>query len=694
MSQLLERMQHPARIARNAVELAAKEIAASPVTFDRAMVGELLRQTVAGLYLALDTTPEEAAHAEALHEAAARVGDAERILEKSRTGQPASTTLDRPLAILVDARRHLLQHAEVVTEEHMRLLSDPRRWMVVSAHGDASRDVAPFRASVGMPQLHVLRRPRLAPTLELGENQPTTATAPTPRIPTPRTLEELEAFSAAATTGKLQASLLAEPEEDVPPPPLEIVYAYEPAVEEREVLRKMARDTLEDIGSLGNLRHPIPTETWLDQEPFEQRLFDNVDYFASLGPGVLGHIATYHRESEVPDAMRAFAFAFTLGCIEGRDTAGLVVSVLKQRPKEEWPGFVDGLTLAPNPAVDEVLPELLTHPAPGLAALAIDVLGGRGSLTTEVVGWIRARRDPTLDARLAEALAGALDRDVAIACLEELLHAGHHGDDDALFCAAARSLMIRGHGPARDALRSELAAHTSIVRLESAIELIAIAGRADDCLGLLDAITALPGPTPRVLRALGRFGHIGTLSYLVDTLRRFEGDELVTEATGEALERITGAGLRRTVEEPWETGLPPELRSAAEAVGATTPMRTVEKVILDPAQWDEWGRAHLRELDPRIKHRGGRPFSPAGVVDELEAKSTPCVRRPDVAFELGCILGTLGGFRPDDWVTRQRAQLAHLRAETASLDHAPGCWWFHRRSSRGGASFGPDASGG
>jgi hypothetical protein len=168
---------------------------------------------------------------------------------------------------------------------------------------------------------------------------------------------------------------------------------------------------------------------------------------------------------------------------------------------------------------------------------------------------------------------------------------------------------------------------------------------------------------------------------LVGALRRYEGDEALVEAAAESLDRITGAGLRIKIEEPWETGLPPELREPAERVGATKPMRIVEKVIVDPVPWETWMKSAVTALNAARKHRSGRPFSPLQVVDELESKTTPWQRRPDAAFELACILGTTSGFRTDDWVERQRLRLAELRGEIERLEPAQGAWWFHRAPS-------------
>jgi hypothetical protein len=672
MSTLPPQLEHPARIARNAIELVGRELRGAPVAFDRSLVTEMLQQAIAGLYLVLDTTPEQVAHLEALDETATMIGDTERLLVRAADQGPAGATLARPIAVLADARRLLADHAEATREELFRNLAGPKRWSVPAPPLDESGHVPPFRASFGVPHAHSLRRPRLTPALDLGEDPPPHVVVEQPVVAVPQNLDDLASFLDATSSGALAAQWTA----DAPPDPsvtkFTTLQLWEPAVEEREVLRRMARTTLEDIASLGNLRKPIPTETWLDQQPFEDRLLANVDYFVSLGPGVLRQIAMYHAEAEVPDAMRAFSVAFTLGCIEGSDAIGLAVSILKQSPKEEFSGFADGFVLSPNPAVDDVLPELLTHPNVDLVAVAIEALGLRGTLPPEAVEWVPARSSPRLNGCLADALMRSLPRDVATRALESLRHIAAETHDDDLHHRAARALLVRDAAIVRGALRHDLTEPCTPRRRVSALELLAIAPGRDDVDLLLDALASLPAPTAPILRALGRFGHVALVSPLIDVLRVHGDDEGLANAAAEALERITGAGLRTTVSEPWETRLPPELRSTAERLGAPTPMRAVVKHIVDPVQWDSWWQEHRAELNSSVRLRGGAAFSAMQIVDELESPSTPWELRPEAAFELATMLGTFAGFRTDDWVARQKEHLSDLRDRARHVSGAFG----------------------
>jgi len=659
------RMQDPARTARNALEIVIADLEQMELEFDPKVL-EILPKTIATLYVALDTEPEEPAHADALREAIAMMDEARELLARANDGTPRSAVLDRPLHILGDARGLLAHRIEEVFDLQVHSMRG-RRFSMIPGDAETSRN-KPFRASIGLPRLHSLARPRVSVETTRAARASEPLAAPPPHIEKPKDLDALKAFGAAASSGDF-AKQFDEPEPEAKPPaepPPQ--FAFEVAVDEQDALRTLARDTLEDIGTLSNLRQPIPTETWLDQLPFEQRLLDNLDYFASLGGACLPLITLYHKEADVPDAMRAFAVAFTLGCIEGSDTIGTAMAVFKRSAPEEWSGFVDGFVLAPHPAIDEQLPELLTHPNPKLAAVTLDILAKRGAVPDDAIAWMQPRKDRGINLALACAAGSNLPRDAALTYLDELLYSNI---DDELWLAAASSALRRGHGHARDRIRDMLREPPSLARAEGGIHLLGLAGHPRDVEML--GWAARSYPTPKVARALGRFGHVGAIPTLIELLA--VGDA-VAEAAGESLDRITAAGLREVVEEPWDTGLPPELREAAEAQGAPVPMRKVEKVILDPAQWNAWWREHYKLFDINKKYRAGVPFIPIHVIDELEAKSAPRSAREEATFELACILRDVLRFSPSDWVVRQQSQLAELRTLVNGLGGESGGWWF------------------
>jgi hypothetical protein len=160
-------------------------------------------------------------------------------------------------------------------------------------------------------------------------------------------------------------------------------------------------------------------------------------------------------------------------------------------------------------------------------------------------------------------------------------------------------------------------------------------------------------------------------NFLVGLLR--SGDEALCDAAAEALERITAAGQRETVEEPWEVELPPD---ADLTDVPPIPTRRIEKVVTDPERWEAWLRANVRRFDPALRYRGGAPFSALAIVDELESRATPPPRRYEAAEELRVATGLLVPFVADDWVARQTDQLAEVRTRVRREGLAVGGWGF------------------
>jgi hypothetical protein len=649
-----------ARVARSAVEEALFALAEFALAFDRHGLRDRLLRAIELAYVVLDSPVIAAAHLDGLGEAGAVVTESAALL--ARAGDPTRTpALGRALERLSAAAAALRAGAEAVAQIQLQRRSE----LVGGDREAAAPPASPFRASRGLPELHAPQRRPLLPHVVVDPTAPLPEpAAPAVAVPKPTTLAELQALQADALSGALTARLEGDGDEDEPPPPPEpLPFAYEPAVEETEILRRLARDCLEDIANLRALRKPNVIESWLDQAPFEQRLLDNVDAFAALGGAVLPQISLFHAEAKAPDPARAFATALTLGCIAGHDTVGAAVMTLKQSAPETFPGWLEGLCLAPNPAIDAAIADLAGGRRADLAALALDVLHARGRTPDEVVTALLDRAEPEIASRVARALAGALPREDAIEHLERLCAAA----DDDVFLAAVESLLRRGHGPAGDLLRRALDARPRVPRGERASLLLCLVGRSSDLERLL--ALAREAPTARLLRGLGRFGHVDALGPLCEHLEHEDAD--LVQAAAEALDRITGAGLRETVEEAWEVELPPE---AADAGGIAVPTHKVERIAADPAQWAARLKDQARHLDAKVKTRGGAPFVPLRIVEELEARATPPHRRAEAALELALVTGIATPFSPDDWVARQKRQLTDLRADVEKLSSSPGAW--------------------
>jgi len=613
---------------------------------DRSTISERLRRVVQLAYIATDTPPAQPAHLDALYEASRIIDEIGALV--LRDAVPAGqTAADDAVAALREVRVRLDHAVEAVAFD----ASLRRAW------GTSITATTPFRASIGEPQLHNLPRGRFAPPYSVGVPEAgEVAAGPDEGPKPPTTFEELRAFAGAARAALAPKQPPKEEEEPEPPPP---VRPWAESIDEAEAQRVIARDCLEDIGSLYLLRDPGEGESWCDQAPFEQRMLDALDAFASFGGVVLPMVTLYHAEAPSPDPARAFAVAFVLGCVAGSDTVDVAIATLRAAAPEEYPGFAEGFALASNPAIDLALGELLGHPSAELARLAVEVLDRRGTFPLDWVDSLVSRRDDVLTAAVLRALGNSGSRLQVISMVEPwALPAAPSG----IFEAACETLLRRGHGPVRDLLRSELTgAHAGVAQ-----SLLCLAGRPEDVSGLLEL--AWNRPTLSLARGLGRFGHLDAFGTLQQLLGH-EDEQLALAAAG-SLETITGAGLTTIVEEPWDPA-----RAADPAfAGKPVPMRKVKKPSRDVAAWESWKRDHAARLDPLRKHRGGKPFVPSMLVDELAAPHTPPSERAIAWRELRLASGTMTRFSPRDWVQRQQQLMPVLREDAGKVGAQPGSW--------------------
>ncbi len=653
--------KNAASIAQHAVEEALFGIPDIPFDMDRKALGDRLRRAVQNMYAVLDSDVLAPVHYDGLSEGLALVRESRALLAASGD-RSECLALGKALDSLDLAASALRLGADAVAQEQLARRMELRGGQVVE---EAPKE-KPFRASIGTPTLHAFARRPLVPELSLDPlAPPPEKPAPAQKLKAPKTVEELKAFAGAAAG--LEKKLDQEKAEDPGGgDALDPIFLHEPALEEAEMLRRLGRDCLEDMAILSDLRKPNAIESWLDQAPFEQRLLDNLDCFASVGGAALPLVSLFFAEAKAPDPGRAFAVALVLGSIEGRDTVDAAIATLKQSAKETYPGWVDGLWLAPNPAIDGALIDLAAGPRTALGALALEVLVLRQTLPFEVAAQLAVSDRVELAEHAARALGAVGPRDEALDVLEGVLA---RTDSNAVFAAAAEAAMQRGHGPTRTLLRQILAVSGDAEQKRTAAWLLCLGGHEDDLQALLTFVAA--SPDALVVRGLGRFGHVGALDALVGLL--VSDNELVVEAAAEALDRITGAGLREIVEEPWEVEIPPEIDLTDVP---PMPTRRVEKVIVDPATWQTWIRQNRARFDPKVRYRGGAPFFALHLVDELESKQTPPARRPEAALELWIASGIVSPFSPHDWVARQKGHLGELRARVSAAGLPVGEWMF------------------
>ncbi len=637
----------PARAARAEIEGVASALRSSGASFDRRGVAERLSRAIRALYAVIDTSVEAPAHHDGLVECVRVLGEVRAVL--------AATAPDSALAKALATLDATIVNVSRVSEEVLDIMLARRGDLRGGTGANEPRPTRRFLASVALPRLHAMARGPVSPPISL---EPTVSRvaprAKKPAPPKPTTLEELRAAAAALPETETET----ETETEAAAEPL---HAPRALADDGELLRRVAHDCLEDIASLRMLRKPIPTETWLDQSPFEQRLLDNIDAFVALGEAALPSVTLFHAEAPAPDPARGFALALTLGCIEGTDTIDVALATMKVSAPLELPGFAEGFALAPNPAIATELEPLLDAPNPALCAVALDVLAARGALPLDTVERVLRRGDPALTSKLARALGLAVPKAKAISALSDMLDAGA---SDELFAVACESLLRRGDGAVRQRLRDAIRARASKPRVAAATALLAISGRRDD--GALLAEGLAFAPSEASVRALGRHGSAALLPTLLALLET--EDAPIALAAADALDFVTNAGLRETTQVPWTPGVtPPD--------GSPPPTRAVSTVILARVPWEQWYARNRVRLDAIGKLRAGQPFAPSMIVDELDGTAAPA-RRIEAALELVVATGIGARLSTTDWVARQKQHLGEVREHVRTLGGAAGSYWY------------------
>lgn len=494
----------------------------------------------------------------------------------------------------------------------------------------------PFRASAGVPSLHVLARGPLSPLLDLGpgddeddDDAEDAPPDPLDRSPDEERYERLLAW--------IEGHPFGQPDPD----------------EGRADLERLARGCMEDIAILGSLRRTRDEEPWAAAASFEQRLLDNLDALLALGkggpeqdrdPGIFEQLGRYSTEQS-PDPGRTFARAFVLGCVDGEDTLRALVLALRRSHPYTLASQEEALSLAPHPGIPEAMRRLLDGDDPALGRLGLEVLRFRRAVPFGSVVQNLRHPDVAMAEGAARCLAVAAERAAAIQALEALLD-----DDleDRLLLAVAESLLVLGSTRGLDSLRRALGEEAGGEGLGSdalilgAIRLIALAGSAGDAELLGAAVRRRPSAAGH----LGWFGHVGLVPLLLSLLPPVPtiASRAFGELVGDALARILGPLL-------------PDPRSDPGAAQAA------------------WEAARDR-FAPDRKHRFGRPFTVLASLDELDDDGSPAAARASCALEVALAGGPEALVETADWIARQRVELRRVRQLLAApgAPIVPGEW--------------------
>jgi hypothetical protein len=306
---------------------------------------------------------------------------------------------------------------------------------------------------------------------------------------------------------------------------------------------------------------------------------------------------------------------------------------------------------------------LLAHERAPVRAAAADVLGYRRAIAAQPLWPLLQDPDPA----------------VRRAAFAAMVRVGGPGDWPPLEQAA----FARPEGPS-DQERVDLVRLGSRMALDqcrdrikivkpsaSDLVLLGLAGVAAD-LALL--IGHLSSRTLRLalIDAFGLLGDARAVTVLIGFLD--EKSEEVRAAAGVALDRMTGAGLRETIEvrdePPPEPGpsvsssLPPaQLASSADAPGSTAApapgdITRVERPATSAAVWRAWWKQNGARFPPAIRHRYGRPFSLVQCIDDLTAPGRSPAARQWALWELEIRSGARLPFEPDAPSAIRRQQIA------------------------------------
>jgi hypothetical protein len=428
-------------------------------------------------------------------------------------------------------------------------------------------------------------------------------------------------------------------------------------------LRRLARDCMEEIGSLGNLRLLDDDEICTDGQPrFEQRLLNNLDALVALGQpfvgpdgtavqlDVLAEVIAYSRDRFVVDPMRAFTRAFVLAASDRDDAMRASVLAFRQSHPAAHEAQIHAWALAPGESVTRALTDLCRDADPTMVLAALRAL------------WLR--REPAVAASLpllehpAAAVRAAAARNIAYGTprakvVEALNHLVQHDDDDRAVLAACESLAQIDEPKAVDLAREQIeddlddpGVIDDDVRL-GFLRLLARGGREDDARLLQRCLSSAVDEA----EALGWHGHLTHVAVLIDALEALPQAHPNTpfrHALVRALDRITGASEHD----------PANAHGVSDGQAADVAER-----------WSAWWQQHQERFDVSCRHRYGKPWCLVETLTRLAQRPLLQHERRWIAEEWSVVSTGQSPIDIDGWSSRQAGQIqwARLAVEQCTL---------------------------
>ena len=624
-----------AAIARDVLERTLFDVQRSTARMDRAHVTETLSRALDALATLAKSQLDDDDHLDKVEAAknAAQIAHSALVTQK----QAALDAFAADITIVVDALTASIRR--VVDAQGTRRLPN---WQTKTTQPDLA---PPFRASSGSAALlRIDRGPIVAPVRLL---VPEEDLIEVDEIPLDGDSDEIEVV----------------PEKPIVAAPLPI-QIDDPdragAAGEEATLRRLARELMEEVGTLGGLCSPGPARAWSrGVVSFEERLLAAFDALVSLGQpiasidgndlrfDVLGELLAYSNAIEVPDPARAFARTFVLSCVEGEDRVRAAVVALEQAHPATYPAHRDAFILGSSPSIGPAMLRLCEDASAPILRVALDVLTARRESTVSVISPLLEHPDAGVRVRAVRCLGVAVDRNAAFSMLAQVIG---EDTDTRVASAAMRALVRRGEPygleSARQVLRSNRTDQGELhsdARLDI-LELVGITGNAADGPVLQAALAY----RPREAEALGWHGSPGHVDPLLAALQNAistPGKKLFCAGITRALERITGANIVDASGDPWP----------------------------DPNAWKTYWTENRARFTPTLRYRFGRPYLPIASLVELSTDGTIMADRELCIVEMDAI--TAGGAELDvrRWTALLDAGLNRLRKSfTDKPRHADG----------------------
>ncbi|MFO0588477.1 MAG: hypothetical protein U0441_13095 [Polyangiaceae bacterium] len=661
--------REPARSSREIVERVILQLSRLPARVDRGPVVAAMGRTLAALAGLVKSEIDDPDHLDLLRSAVAASGEAHGEMLTAEAGTDAG--LAKSLAGVHDA---------------LAALVEPTIQLVVSRQEKVIRRRA--EAPPRKPELTVFQSCAGAPRLFTYEREPLSLSAfvrvaPLPgagRIEEADELEkdatntalddEDEASESAPRLGDGGAGSKTIPDTE-PGAPAGEVGSLEQEIwggddfedeseEARELhgLRRLARDTAEEVGSLGMLRSPtpnLPNTPWaIGAASFEARLLENLDALMALAEPYhsggserrfdpLSALLAWSGDAMVPDPTRAFARAFVLGCVAGEDTAALAVMSLRKSHTLTYEAQRDALSLCPHPGIVPEIERMITEETPALVREGLAILERRRQAAFESVAPLLSHPEASVRAGAARCLGAAAAPQAAGSLLLQHLSSE---EDDAVLAAAAESLVVLGSRRGLELARAKLteeaqfpAALPKGVRADL-LRLLGIAGGPSD----LDLLLASLGHDPLAATALGFLGDAVAIPAMLQALVESHGNPkrwAFSCALARSLHRITGLG-RPALGDP------------------KVPVWMVDPPV-DPEFWARVWSEKRDAMGARRKYRFGSLYSPQQTAQEAATPELTVPLRRDVLLELSVASRGQSRAHALDWVARQEQALSEVR---------------------------------